>query len=150
MHVCVTSDGNYLGLDPVSSREQYRWMQRFIPLVVDEELHAKLQQAIDGRGAFLRFKDVLMMPTEEHEPWFAFRSDRLRTFMGEWLEANAIRVTVRPYWKAAPGGPESERDSCVGSQPLRAPTSSAGLDSPRMVFERWVRSVRFFAVNFMS
>ena len=28
MHVRIASDGNYLRIDPVSSREQYRWMER--------------------------------------------------------------------------------------------------------------------------
>ena len=60
MHVRIASDGNYLRIDPVSSREQYRWMERFIPMVDDNELRGKLTQAIDGKGAFRRFKDVLM------------------------------------------------------------------------------------------
>ncbi|HEX7665105.1 MAG TPA: hypothetical protein VF407_11355, partial [Polyangiaceae bacterium] len=50
MHVRIASDGNYLRIDPVSSREQYRWMERYIPMVEDPELSAKLTQAIDGKG----------------------------------------------------------------------------------------------------
>ena len=42
MHVRIASDGNYLRIDPVSSREQYRWMERFIPMVDDAELRGKL------------------------------------------------------------------------------------------------------------
>ena len=60
MHVRIASDGNYLRIDPVRSREQYRWMERFIPMVDEPELRGKLTQAIDGKGAFRRFKDVLM------------------------------------------------------------------------------------------
>ena len=86
MHVRIASDGNYLRIDPVSSREQYRWMERFIPMVDDTELRGKLTQAIDGKGAFRRFKDVLMSYATERERWFAFRSERLRTFMEAWLE----------------------------------------------------------------
>src|ERR1700749_4244172 len=55
MHVRIASDGNYLRIDPVSSREQYRWMERFIPMVEDDDLRGKLGQAIDGKGAFRRF-----------------------------------------------------------------------------------------------
>ena len=85
MHVRIASDGNYLRIDPVSSREQYRWMERFIPMVDDAELRGKLTQAIDGKGAFRRFKDVLMSYAPERERWFTFRSERLRTFMEAWL-----------------------------------------------------------------
>ncbi len=85
MHVRIASDGNYLRIDPVSSREQYRWMERFIPMVDEGELRTKLTQAIDGKGAFRRFKDVLMSFAPEREQWFTFRSERLRTFMEAWL-----------------------------------------------------------------
>src|ERR1044071_9352146 len=49
MHVRIASDANYLRIDPVSSREQYRWMERFIPMVDEPELRGKLTQAIDGK-----------------------------------------------------------------------------------------------------
>ncbi|HEY1697693.1 MAG TPA: UPF0158 family protein [Polyangiaceae bacterium] len=108
MHVRIASDGNYLRIDPVSSREQYRWMERFIPMVDNTELRGKLTQAIDGKGAFRRFKDVLMSYATERERWFAFRSERLRTFMEAWLAAHAIKAIARPAWSDVPPGPESE------------------------------------------
>src|SRR5260370_18522429 len=109
MHVRIASDGNYLRIDPVSSREQYRWMERFIPMVDDTDLRGNLAQAIDGKGAFRRFKDVLMNFADEREKWFVFRSERLRTFMEAWLGAHAIKAAIRPAWAddtTAP--PESE------------------------------------------
>jgi hypothetical protein len=74
----IGADSNYLRIDPVSSREQYRWMERFIPMVDDTELRGKLTHAIDGKGAFRRFKDVLMSYGADRERWFGFRSERLR------------------------------------------------------------------------
>src|SRR3984957_9081835 len=127
MHVRIASDGNYLRIDPVSSREQYRWMERFIPMVEDNDLRGKLTQAIDGKGAFRRFKDVLMTFGEDREKWFTFRSERLRTFMEAWLSAHAIKATPRPQW--ADGGPDSgdvAPDSVVSTPDLEAPKSSSG------------------------
>jgi hypothetical protein len=132
MHVRIASDGNYLRVDPVSSREQYRWMERFIPMVEDLELRAKLAQAIDGKGAFRRFKDVLMSYAADREKWFTFRSERLRTFMEAWLGAHAIRATPRPQW-SEPG--PSERDVAPES-----PTSSTDLEEPRSTSGRRGRS----------
>jgi hypothetical protein len=108
MHVRIASDGNYVRIDPVSSREQYRWMERFIPLVEEPDLREKLTQAIDGKGAFRRFKDVLMSFGTERERWFTFRSERLRTFMEAWLTAHAIAPVERPAWADVPLAPESE------------------------------------------
>ncbi len=95
MHTRIASDPNYMRVDPVSSREQYRWMERFIPMVDDVELKNRLAQAIDGKGAFRRFKDVLMAHAPERERWFAFRSERLRVFMEAWLTAHALRPVAR-------------------------------------------------------
>jgi hypothetical protein len=89
MHARIASDISYLRIDPVSSREQYRWMERYIPMVEDPQLQLHLTEAIDGKGAFRRFKDVLMSHAPERESWFAFRSERLRIFMEAWLNAHA-------------------------------------------------------------
>jgi hypothetical protein len=96
MHSKIASDADYLRIDPVSSREQYRWMERFIPMVEDAEVQRRLGQAIDGKGAFRRFKDVLMGYATERERWFGFRSERLRVFMEAWLMAHSLRGILRP------------------------------------------------------
>jgi hypothetical protein len=106
MHARVNGDNNYLRIAPVSSREQYRWMERYIPMVEEPELRAKLAASIDGKGAFRRFKDVLMSHGSERERWFTFRSERLRTFMEAWLVAHALQPVPRPTW--ATNGDEGE------------------------------------------
>ena len=116
MHARIAADSNYLRIDPVSSREQYRWMERYIPMVEDPDLQGKLNQAIDGKGAFRRFKDVLMAYAPERERWFAFRSERLRIFMEAWLSAHALNPIARPVW--------------VPEVPVRAEGVPAG-ESPR-------------------
>lgn len=96
MHSRIALDPNYMRIDPVSSREQYRWMERFIPMVTDAQIQARLTTAIDGKGAFRRFKDVLMSFATERERWFAFRSERLRVFMEAWLSAHGLSPIARP------------------------------------------------------
>ncbi len=102
MHARIASDANYMRVDPVSSREQYRWMERFIPMVDDPDLRGQLTNAIDGKGAFRRFKDVLMSHGPERERWFAFRSERLRVFMEAWLGAHALVPVLRQVPVAPP------------------------------------------------
>src|SRR5450755_3106105 len=107
MHSRIASDTTYMRIEPVSSREQYRWMERFIPMVDEGELRDQLTAAIDGKGAFRRFKDVLMAYGPERERWFAFRSERLRIFMEAWLGAHALNPIARPVWvPEAPSRPE--------------------------------------------
>lgn len=100
MHGRIMADRNYLRIDPVSSREQYRWMERFITTVEDLDLQSRLAEAIDGKGAFRRFKDALMNSTAERERWFSFRSERLRVCMEAWMTTHGIKAVERESWSA--------------------------------------------------
>jgi hypothetical protein len=140
MHVRIASDQNYLRIDPVSSREQYRWMERFIPTVDETELRGKLAQAIDGKGAFRRFKDVLMSYGPDRERWFTFRSERLRTFMEAWLTAHAIKATPRPTWNDGPPGPESEPIPDSLAMPPSSPSAPGMEEAPKSQSGRRARN----------
>jgi hypothetical protein len=139
MHVRIASDGNYLRIDPVSSREQYRWMERFIPMVEDPTLRGKLTQAIDGKGAFRRFKDVLMSYGTDRERWFAFRSERLRTFMEAWLSAHAIKGAARTTYSDAPP-PPAPAPASASTPELEAPPDSTDESAPRSQSGRRARN----------
>jgi hypothetical protein len=120
MHTRIISDTSYLRIESVSSREQYRWMERFIQMVDTPPLRAALTQAIDGKGAFRRFKDVLMSQATERERWFTFRSERLRVFMEAWLAAHNITPVARPVWEKSP---EPGADSKTGHRRVRSTES---------------------------
>jgi hypothetical protein len=128
MHSRIAADPAYVRVEPVSSREQYRWMERFIQMLDPGDLRDELTLAIDGRGAFRRFKDVLMVNAAERERWFTFRSERLRVFMEAWLEAHSLSAVPRP---APPPAPESP------SEP--APPSQAELGGRRTRNAEWLR-----------
>jgi hypothetical protein len=124
MHQRIASDASYMRIEPVSSREQYRWMERFIPMVEDKPLSDLLTQAIDGKGAFRRFKDVLMSHGAERERWFAFRSERLRVFMEAWLAAHALKPTPRVVWPTDPPKEGREKESGVTQEATARRTRS--------------------------
>jgi hypothetical protein len=88
----------YIRIDPASSREQYRWMERFVAAVQDQPLRERLLVAIDGKGAFRRFKDVLLAFPAERERWFAHRSDLLHLHIQTWIEHMNVQVAVPPPW----------------------------------------------------
>jgi hypothetical protein len=94
----ATSPERYLRIDPASSREQYRWMERFVAAVQDQPLRERLLVAIDGKGAFRRFKDVLLAFPAERERWFAYRSELLHLHIQTWIEHLHVEVTTPPPW----------------------------------------------------
>jgi len=61
-------------------------MEDFIATVEGERLAELLEVAIKGKGAFRRFKDVLLNYPEERERWFEFKDDRMRERALEWLD----------------------------------------------------------------
>jgi hypothetical protein len=51
-----------------------------------------LEVAIQGKGAFRRFKDVLARDPAEQQRWFAFQMERLNTRVREWLADKGVRA----------------------------------------------------------
>lgn len=74
----------------IESHEAYRDMERFIATIKDARLYDQLSYAIQGRGAFGRFKDVLAEYPAERERWFAFKDNRLKERIRDWLEEYGI------------------------------------------------------------
>jgi len=87
----------YIRVPEADPHEGYRDMERFIYTVQDERLQNRLWQAIQGRGAFRRFKDVLADHYREQKRWYAFQSDRLKERILGWLESEGIEpIIVEP------------------------------------------------------
>ena len=82
----------YLNIPIDSSRDGYRDMETFSNTVEDENLKEKLCIALNGRGAFRRFKDVLFGYPDKREEWFKFKDERLKHRVFEWLEINEIEI----------------------------------------------------------
>ena len=71
-------------------------MAEFTGTVRDAQLRDRLEVALDGRGAFRRFKNVLLEFPAERERWFAFRDQRLHAAAREWLAELRIEPTTAP------------------------------------------------------
>lgn len=88
------TEGYLVYIEPLSSSVEYRWMVDFAETVADRRLREMLELALNGRGAFRRFKDGLSDYPAERERWFAFRDGRLSQAMDEWLTDHDIEPTT--------------------------------------------------------
>lgn len=75
----------YKPIPRAESSEGYEDMVDFIATVDNEHLAELLEVAINGKGAFRRFKDVLHNYPEENERWFKFKDERMEERALEWL-----------------------------------------------------------------
>jgi hypothetical protein len=80
-----------LCIDPLPSHVWYQDMADFAELVSDERAGRRLARAIQGRGAFRRFKDELHEEFADLLPaWNAFRDSRAHRRAVEWLADNSL------------------------------------------------------------
>jgi hypothetical protein len=127
----ANSPTRYLRVDPASSREQYRWMERFVGSVQEPALRERLLVAIDGKGAFRRFKDVLLAFPAERERWFQYRSDLLHFHIQTWIEHTAIEVANPPPW----GRVEAP------AEPVDLPRPTSTSEAPGEILRRQAREM---------
>jgi Uncharacterised protein family (UPF0158) len=88
--------GRYLEVPRSDSRAGYRDLEAFIATVADERVQEVLEVAIQGKGAFRRFKDVLGRYPAEQTRWFAFRAARLEARARAWLADEGLEPAPRP------------------------------------------------------
>jgi len=127
------SEGRFVHLDPASSREQYRWMERFVQSVADEALKERLILAIDGKGAFRRFKDVLLSYPVERDRWFTYRANLLHIYINGWLDTQDIVIAEVPPW----GKPDQPPEPDI---PLEKPIGQRG-EGPTETLRRQAREL---------
>lgn len=82
----------YIPVEKDDRHADYRDMERFIEAVEDDALRERLWRAIQGRGAFRYFKDVLYDYPEARQAWFEFRDARRQRRAEEWLRARGIEL----------------------------------------------------------
>src|SRR5262245_41110484 len=128
-----TGGDAFLRVEPAASREQYKWMERFVAGVTDEALRERLIIAIDGKGAFRRFKDVLLNYPVERERWFQYRGDLLHWHMQKWLEKEQLSAQNAPPWGVAP---EPKEDGPV----LERPATPSG-EGPGEILRRQAKEL---------
>jgi hypothetical protein len=74
----------------------YGDMEDFIDTRTDPDWADRLSIAIQGRGAFRRFRDVLARSSDEFAEFHAFTDDRQRGRARAWLAAEGYCIASRP------------------------------------------------------
>ncbi len=81
----------WLRFEPIGSRDGWRDMAAFAERQCDTALRERLERAIQGKGAFRRFRD-LVHDEDLAQQWHAFSSDRQHGRAREYLADEGIRV----------------------------------------------------------
>ena len=80
-----------IGINPLPSWVWYQDMADFAEAITDERAGRRLARAIQGKGAFRRFKDELHEEYPDLLPaWYAFRDARAERRAVQWLAGNSL------------------------------------------------------------
>jgi hypothetical protein len=84
----------WLYVGPEGSVDGYRDTEDFIGTVNNPDRADRLGIAIDGRGAFRRFKDISRWP-DDQDRWYRFSDQRRRGRARQWLSFAGYRVAPK-------------------------------------------------------
>ena len=101
----------YKFIPSIDSSKAYDDMVEFIDTIEDKHLTELLSVAIGGKGAFRRFKDVLLSYPIERQRWFEFQSDLMARRVEEWLRQIEVEpASERPRRHSPRGDMDHERN----------------------------------------
>src|SRR5438445_3972798 len=87
----IDGSNDYVAVERIPSHEAYQWMVDFVDELVapaDENAAENLSIALDGKGAFRRFKDTLHRVDEQWlQAWYQWRDKLLKAAVEEWVKS---------------------------------------------------------------
>ena len=90
----IDGSDDYIAVERIHSHEAYQWMVDFVDEMVaptDEHAAGKLSIALNGKGAFSRFKDTLHGIDDQWlQAWYQWRDKQLKAAVDEWLKINSV------------------------------------------------------------
>jgi hypothetical protein len=86
----------YLFIPNVGSREAWEDMRDFATDVEVDAIRAQLLDAIDGRGAFSRFRRILARHDELRARWYAYSAETRAGRARDWLAAEGYAAMPPP------------------------------------------------------
>ncbi|MEP7336628.1 MAG: UPF0158 family protein [Acidobacteriota bacterium] len=84
--------GRFVKVPKQESHDAYEVMEDFAETVANPHLRDLLEVALRGKGAFRRFKDVLLSYPAERERWFAFEDMRRREAVETWAREEGLEI----------------------------------------------------------
>lgn len=83
-------EGRFLPVPSSDGSDDYETMQAYVWSVDDKQIYRALDMAIQGDGAFRRFKEELVKYPAARKRWFEFREERHRERILTWLASVGV------------------------------------------------------------
>jgi len=90
LEVFLNKEGRYIRIPERESLEAYGVMADFVETVHDSELKERLTHVLNGKGAFRRFKDILLDYSKERKRWHGYNAKAIKKVILQWFDSLAI------------------------------------------------------------
>ena len=94
---------HYIPIEAIPSRIQYQWLDDFIKSLEDGAVRERMEAAINGKGAFRRFKDILLTLPDERRRWFEYRDQKMREHIINWVNEQGVVPLNEAPWASEMG-----------------------------------------------
>lgn len=97
LEILLFSRGQYVRIPERSPGNVFAAMKSFVDQVENPELADELRLALDGKGAFRRFKDALDPFPKERKLWYGFSAKAAKKDIEAWLGEAGIVASARRH-----------------------------------------------------
>ncbi|MFZ6016756.1 MAG: UPF0158 family protein [Nitrospirota bacterium] len=90
IEILFDEEKRYIRIPERQSGEAYTTMTNFLETITDQELKEELSVALNGKGAFARFKNVLIDYPKERKRWYGYNAKAMKKVIIEWLDSIGV------------------------------------------------------------
>lgn len=91
LEVFLNKDGQYVHVPERKASIAYQTMADFSKTVSDLIIREELNHALNGKGAFRKFKDILINYPKERKQWHGHNAKAMKREIREWLNSIGIK-----------------------------------------------------------
>jgi uncharacterized protein len=92
LEILLDEEDRYVRVPERSNAAAFESMAKFIGTVEDPVLAEELTAALNGKGAFRRFKNVLVSHPKERKRWHGFNAKEMKKEIIAWLQSIGIEA----------------------------------------------------------
>ena len=86
----LLDEGRFIRIPERNSVMAFESMAEFAASVEDPVLQEKLRSALDGKGAFRKFKDILIDYPKERKRWHGHNAKAMKNEITKWLASTGL------------------------------------------------------------
>jgi len=105
LEVLLNENGRYVHIPERYASEAHHVMTEFLEIIKNPVIKEELTHVLNGKGAFKRFKNVLISYPKERKRWHGFNAKAMKRVIIEWLKSLGIEpVQIYPEKKERGAG----------------------------------------------